>query len=219
MRALLAIVLTCTACGGSGDSQPDSGAGSGDAAVPVARCDAPALADVSTPATVVGDGTPASCTATALQNAASAGGTIVFDCGAAPHTITVTSPITVASDTVIDGGGLVTLGGGGTSRILYLDSDYNTATPRLTVQRLTFRDGKSPATGDDTAQGGGAIYCDGGSLTVHDSMFVDNDGPPTGQDVAGGAIYGFGGGETVVSGSTFVGQRRERRRRDRQPQP
>lgn len=105
---------------------------------------------------------------------------------------------------MLDGGGVVTLSGGGTSRILYLDSDYNTPTPRLTVQRLSFKQGQSPATGADTAQGGGAIYRDGGSLTVLDSSFDDNHGPATGQDVAGGAIYGFGGGETVIVGSTFT---------------
>jgi len=98
----------------------------------------------------------------------------------------------------------VTLSGGGTTRILYLDSAYDVTTPRLTVQRMTLRDGSSPSTGDDTADGGGAIYRDGGSLTVLDSVFDNNHGPATGQDVAGGAIYGFGGGETVVSGSTFT---------------
>ena len=77
-------------------------------------------------------------------------------------------------ETVIDGGGLVTLDGGGTTRILYLDSDYNTPTPRLTVQRLTFHAGHGPPAGDDTAHGGGAIYRDGGSLTVIDSTFDDN---------------------------------------------
>jgi hypothetical protein len=61
----------------------------GDAAVPAARCDRPALYDVSSPTAVVGDGTPGSCTATALQQAATGGGTIVFRCGAAPVTLTV----------------------------------------------------------------------------------------------------------------------------------
>ncbi len=116
----------------------------------------------------------------------------------------MTSQITFTKETVLDGGGLVTLSGGGTSRILYLDSGYDTPTPRLTVQRLSFRDGKSPATGADTAQGGGAIYRDGGSLTVLDSVFENNHGPATGQDVAGGAIYAFGGGDTIVAGSTFM---------------
>ncbi len=175
-----------------------------DGSVPPARCDAPTPLDVSTPAHVVGDGTPGSCTAAALQTAATAGGTIVFDCGADPITITVTSAITFTAESVLDGGGLVTLSGGGSSRILYLDSAYPDPTPRLTVQRLTFRDGHSADTGDDTADGGGAIYRDGGSLTVIDSVFLDNRAPGDGQDLAGGAIYGFGGGDTIISGSTFT---------------
>jgi len=40
---------------------------------------------------------------------------------------------------VLDGGGLVTLSGGGGSRILFLDSGFDTPTPRLVVQRLTFQ--------------------------------------------------------------------------------
>ena len=190
------------ACGGGGGG--GGGGPSVDAAVPVARCDAPALVDVSTPTATVGDGTAASCTQAALQAAATTGGTIVFNCGAAPITITVTSTIMFAAETVIDGGGLVTLSGGGTTRILYLNSDYNTPTPRLTVQRLSFRDGQAPAGGADTAQGGGAIYRNGGSLTVINSAFDGNHAPSPGQDIAGGAIYGFGGGDTIVVGSTFT---------------
>ncbi len=200
MRLAVLLVLV-TACGDdSGDDAPG-----GDASIPEATCDRPMLVDTSSPTATVGDGSPASCTAAALQAAAMGGGTIVFDCGSAPTTITVTSVITFAKETVLDGGGLVTLSGNNASRILYLDSDYNTPTPRLTVQRLTFTGGKSPATGEDTAQGGGAIYRDGGSLTVLDCVFEDNHGPATGQDVAGGAIYGFGGGETIVAGSSFTG--------------
>lgn len=204
MRCSLFALFVAACGGGGGAGDGTDGGATGDAAIPVARCDRPALVDVSSPTATVGDGTAGSCTATALQQAASGGGTIVFRCGSAPVTITVTSAITFAKETVLDGGGLVTLSGGNTSRILYLDSDYNTPTPRLTVQRLSFRDGKSPATGVDTAQGGGAIYRDGGSLTILDSAFDNNHGPATGQDVAGGAIYGFGGGETLVVGSTFT---------------
>ena len=199
------MLVLCVSCGGGGGSTDgDASVSTIDAAPPVARCDRPLPVDVSAPTTTVGDGTAASCTADALQTAATTGGTIVFACGSAPVTITVTSQIAFTKETVLDGGGLVTLGGGGASRILYLDSDYNTPTPRLTVQRLSFRDGKSPATGVDTAQGGGAIYRDGGSLTVIDCAFDGNHAPATGQDVAGGAIYGFGGGETVIVGSTFT---------------
>lgn len=210
MRFTLGLLIL-GACGGGGGGGDDDGtpdAALPDAVLPTAVCTAPALADVSSPTATVGDGTPGSCTEAALQTAANGGGTIVFDCGADPVTITVTSQITFDKETVLDGGGTVTLSGGGTSRILYLDSDYNTPTPRLTVQRLSFKDGKSAAVGEDTAQGGAAIYADGGSLTVHTCVFENNKGPATGQDVAGGAIYGFGGGdaaETVIVNSTFQG--------------
>jgi parallel beta-helix repeat protein len=160
--------------------------------------------DTSAPTATVGTGTPASCTAAALQTAATAGGTIVFDCGSAPVTIAITEAITFPKETVLDGGGTVTLDGGGATRILYLDSNYNTATPTLTVQNLAFHAGLGPGSGDDTARGGGAIYRNGGSLVVVDSTFDDNHAGATGQDLAGGAIYAFGGGSTTISGSTFT---------------
>lgn len=189
--------------GGGGDDAPGDGS-VGDVGVPEATCDAPALKDTTAPTAMVGDGSAASCTNAALQTAATAGGVIVFNCGSAPITIAITQTVTFAKETVIDGGGKVTLSGGGTTRIFYLDSDYNTPTPRLTVQRIAFKDGKAPAGGEDTAQGGGAIYRDGGSLTVIDSQFDGNHAPSPGQDIAGGAIYGFGGGETIIAGSTFT---------------
>ncbi len=172
---------------------------------PEPRCEAPALADVSTPATVVGDGAPESCTAEALQAAAAAGGVIVFDCGADPVTIDISSPIIFTKESVLDGGGTVTLSGAGSSRIIYFDSAYDLRTPRLTVQRLALTQGNGPAGGEDTAAGGGAIYRDGGSLTVIDCTFTGNHAPSSGQDIAGGAIYGFGGGDIVISGSVFTG--------------
>ena len=198
------LLCALASCGGPSGGGADA-AGPGDAAVPAARCDRPPLYDVSSPTAVVGNGTPGSCTAAALQQAATDGGTILFRCGAAPVTIAIVSQIVFTRDTVLDGGGLVTLSGGGSSRILLLDSGFDTPTPRLVVQRLTLRDGNSPATGADTAQGGAAIYRDGGSLTVLDSVFDGNHAPATGQDVAGGAIYGFGGSDTLVAGSTFTG--------------
>ncbi|HTQ04377.1 MAG TPA: choice-of-anchor Q domain-containing protein [Polyangiaceae bacterium] len=192
--------------GNGGEAGADLGgsaasAGTGTGTGPI--CDAPALVAIAKPDQVVGDGTPGSCTEAALQAAATAGGKITFACGAAPITLTVTTTITFTKETVLDGANLVTLSGGKSARILYLDSAYDQTTPRLTVERLAFRDGMSPAGGDDTAQGGGAIYRDGGSLTVLACDFEDNHAPATGQDVAGGAIYGFGGGETVIANSTF----------------
>jgi hypothetical protein len=194
------------AAGESSGSGGASGAGmAGEGGAPDSGCMRlePIVKDA--PDHIVGEGTPASCTEAALRAAADAGGHIEFDCGADPFTLTLEATLVISKETVIDGGGLVTLSGGGDVRILYFDSAYDLTTPRLTVQRLGFRDGNSPEGGEDTAVGGGAIYRDGGSLSVIDCDFENNRAPATGQDVAGGAIYGFGGGDIVISGSSFRG--------------
>ena len=210
MRTWGLVILA--ACGGSnspanGDGKPTDIGTTIDVAPPTATCTAPALVDTSSPAQTVGDGSPASCTNAALQTAATAGGKIVFNCGSSPITIPITSTVMFSAESVLDGGGTVTLDGGGTTRILYLASNFNTPTPTLTVQRLTFQHGMGPASGTDTDRGGGAIYRNGGSLTVINSTFNDNHAGATGQDLAGGAIYGFGGGPTaltLIAGSTFT---------------
>ena len=207
MRGWLTFValVACGNNGGGNGNGSNPGGGDGgvgvDAAPPEATCTPLSLVDTSSPTTTITDCSDQA----ALTAAAATGGTIVFSCGSAPVTIPITQTIMFAKDTVVDGGGLVTLDGGGTTRIFYVASDFNTPTPRLTVQRLDFKRGMGPATGDDTARGGGAIYRNGGSLTVIDSTFDDNHAGAVGQDLAGGAIYGFGGsgGDIQISGSTF----------------
>jgi hypothetical protein len=132
---------------------------------------------------------------------------VTFDCGPSPVTITVTSELPVSKDTTLDGGGLVTLSGGKSTRILHIKSAWNVATPLLTVQNLAFIDGYTTdvANTTSTAQGGAAIFEDGGSLTVIDSTFTNNQCASTGQDVSGGAINGQGVGTLIVQGSTFTG--------------
>jgi len=191
---------------------------------PEGGCSVPAEAgpaDTSMPRTVVGDGTPQSCTGDAFIAAVAAGGVITFDCGPEPVTITVDRPAKIFNDTgpeiVIDGGGLVTLSGGGDSRILYMntcdeaqvwttphcdDQDH----PRLTVQNLTFIDADSR--GEDEYDGGGAIWVRGGRLKVVSSRFFGNDCAETGPDVGGGAIRAFSqfqGQPIWVVSSTFGG--------------
>ena len=180
---------------------------------PAVGCpDDPELMDTSRPDRVVGDGTPASCTEEELRAAMAQGGVVTFDCGSAPHEITVSSPLEVfvdfgaPIDTVLDGGGNITLSGGGRTRILEMTSSFERAAPLLHVQRLTFRDGRSgDGGGEDTDRGGGAIWRVGGRLTILDSTFLDNRGPERGQDIAGGAVYAVGGAETVIARSTFQG--------------
>ncbi|MCL4686121.1 hypothetical protein KJ059_15375 [Myxococcota bacterium] len=170
-----------------------------------AACPAPiGLADVSQPTTVVGVDVP--CTEQGLAAALTTGGVVTFACGPGPVTLPITSAKAITQDTVLDGGGLVTLDGGHESRILSVPSSFELGTPRLTVQRIRFVRGNSSAvSGEDTARGGGAIWVRGGSLRVVATEFVDNRGPATGQDVAGGAIYSAGTGEVTIVASLFTG--------------
>jgi len=223
--SLVVSVLVVAACGGgsSGNGSPadgspaDGGSSSGgfDAGYdgpapppPPATCALPAQpVDTSHPTTVVGNGTPASCTEQALDAAVAKGGIVTFDCGPAKTTITVTAEVPVTKDTTVDGANLVTLSGGGTSRIVHIMSAWNVATPLLTVQNLAFTDGftSDVMNTSSTAKGGGAIFEDGGSLTVIDCTFTNNQCATSGQDVSGGAINGQGIGTLIVEGSTFTG--------------
>jgi hypothetical protein len=175
--------------------------------------------DVSAPKTVVGTGTPASCTGDAFVQAVANGGVITFDCGPDPVTITLTATAKVFNDTgpkiVIDGGGKVTLSGGGNVRILYQNTcdqaQHWTTTrcdkqdhPLLTVQNLTFVDGNAKG----TKEGGGAIYAQGGRLKVINSRFYRNVCDDSGPDLGGGAIRAlqqYNGLPLYVVGSTFGG--------------
>lgn len=70
---------------------------------------------------VVGDGTPGSCTEGALNMALAGGGTITFNCGG-PKTITLTSVKTVAQNTGILGGNVITLTGNFATRLFSVNS-------------------------------------------------------------------------------------------------
>src|SRR6185369_14177147 len=119
----LSCALFLAACSSSGpttnpQSGPPAGWSDGHASVPSEG----QAENVSTPTTVVGTGTAASCTADAFIAAVQKGGVITFDCGSDPTTIKLSAPAIVFNDTgpkvVIDGGGKITLSGGGSSRIL-----------------------------------------------------------------------------------------------------
>lgn len=193
-----------------GGTETDSGGGGTDlgGTAPQAICTPPVQpADTTRPTAVVGTGTAASCTEASLAQALAGGGIVTFDCGPDPVTIPVTAEKSLTKDTVLDGGGKVTLSGGGTSRILKVASTYDQITPRVVIQNLRFIDGRvsgsKPA--GDTTLGGAAIYRLGGSLTIVDSRFENNRGADSGQDQAGGAVFSVGVGETIISGSRFTG--------------
>jgi len=196
---------------------PSPGNPLGDASVPAAA----QPVDTSHPTHVIGNGTPASCTSAAVVAAVAAGGIITFSCGPSPVTITMQATakvVNTSADVVLDGGGRVTLSGGGVRRILYMDTcdpsqQWTTshcqdqAEPRLTVQNLTFTGGNSTGRTYDGG-GGGAIFDRGGQLKVINSSFVDNRCDPAGPDLGGAAIRAlsqYGNLPVYVVGSTFRG--------------
>lgn len=176
-------------------------------------------ANVSSPTTVVGTGTAASCTFAALNAAVTTGGIITFNCGADPVTIPITATMNlpINKNTVIDGGRKVTLDGGGTVQILRWNSpNFRALDFRLTVQHLRFVNGAiagsmpiptapAPCSQGFNAGEGGAIFMRDGNLSVIDCVFDNNKAAPVGPDVGGGAIRMLGSKNgVVIVGSTFI---------------
>ena len=192
----------------SSTGEPQAGYDGAAPPPPPATCALPAqLVDTSKPKTVVGTGTAASCTEAALRAAVAGGGIVTFNCGSSPTTITVTSRGPGHDRHDHRRRPLVTLSGGKTTRILHIMSAWNVATPLLTVQNLAFTDGYTTdvLNTTSTTEGGAAIFEDGGSLTVINCTFTNNQCATTGEDVSGGAINGQGIGTLIVEGSTFTG--------------
>jgi hypothetical protein len=185
------------------------------------------------PTHVIGNGRPGSCTSAAVVRAVSAGGIITFNCGPNPVTIVMTKTARVIKSrhlVVLDGGGLVTLSGGGKRRILYSDTCAGTWStddcvnqpyPRVVVQNITFEDGYAgahqatctanvPRCWYGGVDGGGAIYVEGGQFKVVNSQFVNNRCYAYGPDLGGGAIRALAQYENrpvYITGDTFRGGR------------
>ncbi len=173
---------------------------------------------MSSPSITLGDGSPASCTETALRSAVAAGGVIVFHCGAAAHTITLSSPLIAPTDkdTVIEGGDRIVLDGQGSTQILRAyRADFRVNDRYVAVQRLKMINGRDtgsnfvPRNGSSTCAwgykdgGGGAIYTRDVNVKVYGVTFENNHGPDLGPDVAGGAIYMMGAKSLSVAHSSF----------------
>jgi len=247
-RSLVAaLVLSTVACSasnggthsadaGTAQATSDSGGGSStsDSSVvtkvgsngnPDGHCAVPTAAlaeDISSPTTVVGTGTAASCTADAVVAAVHAGGVVTFDCGSAPVTIVVPE-IQIFNDggkgdgsVTVDGGGKVTLSGGGANRILYQNTCdqalhwttphcQNQPAPHLVLQNIAFTAGSANAT--SSLLGGGAVYVGGGTFKAYNVLISNSTQPNLEQDYAGGAIYTFNQATqpVYVVSSTFQG--------------
>jgi hypothetical protein len=207
----------------------DVGNPHGHAKVPLAG----RVVNTSDPSRVIGTGKATSCTSAAVVSAVAAGGTITFNCGPKPVTILMTATADVAKtvhSVVLDGGGLVTLSGGGERRILFSDTCVGTLStndcvnqpyPQVTVQNITFEDGfdgthqatctaNTPACWYGGVSGGGAIYVEGGQFKAVNSGFAGNQCYGSGPDLGGGAIRvlaQYQNQPVYITGDTFTGGR------------
>lgn len=146
----------------------------------------------------VGNGSATSCTETALNTALAGGGSVYFNCGSSPVTITLTSEKVIAANTIIDGSRngkpLITLSGGGRNRIF----KTNDGGIQLTIKNLTLADGL-------TSDSGGAIFSGyRGKLSVVNSKFNNNISTKVGSFEGGGAIYSKSESTVIVDKSTFT---------------
>ncbi len=199
----LAAALLLPACGGGG------GSGGGTAGAPQIPGGLPGtsypplpLVDTSSPTHTItllssATGGPAQ---TALQNALSAGGVIVFETGGADVTLTLTATLSIPDanpgiDAVLDGRGRVTLSGAGTRRILHKGWQSN-----LTLQRLRFVNARA-------TDSGAAVNMTTweGRLTLIDCHFDNCRTTGTGPDIGGGAVRVLGQRHFRVSQCTFTG--------------
>lgn len=194
---------------------------------PDGNCTVPAAAQpdsIANPTTVIGTGTPASCTSAAFVAAVAKGGVITFNCGPDPFNLVLSQTAKVFNDrpnVVIDGGNKITLTGAGVRRILYQNTcdpaQHWTSdrcdiqdNPHLTVQNISFFRGNSTGQtyGRDDVYGGGAIFVRGGRFKAYNARFIRNSCESTGPDLGGAAIRVFQTSPEVpvyISNSTFGG--------------
>lgn len=177
--------------------------------------------DTSSPTTVVGQGTAASCTFDRLAAAVARGGVITFDCGPEPVTIPVTATLELETDrhTVIDGGNRISLDGGNLVRILEWNSgNWLVNDNVLTLQHLVLANGKAtpteqiPARPPPCSQGyndgqGGALFMRDGILHAVDVTFANNQAALLGPDTGGGAIYLLGAKPATIARCSFLNNR------------
>jgi len=167
----------------------------------------PVAADPLASPTVLGNGTPGSVTTAAIQAALDAGGTIVFNVGPNPVTITLTATLVINRAVVLDGSGLVTLSGGNARRILRITNTQNLDAYSITLQNINFANANTPG------GRGAAIFKETGgpwqavSLKLVNCTFQDNSAMLAGQDDGGGALYATGMDHVRIGNCRFLNNR------------
>jgi parallel beta-helix repeat protein len=186
------IIVVATGCGGGG-----GGGGFAAGNSPGAASSAPTppaqTASIPSATRTVGTGTPGSVTQAALQAALAQGGTVVFNTGGAPISLTLTSPLMVTTSVIFDGGGNFTLSGGNAVQIFNVSSGVT-----FQLQNMTLENGS-------TSGRGGAVYVSGSTFLATNVVFQNNAAAQSGPNVGGGAVYQFECPECIYSNCTFSG--------------
>jgi hypothetical protein len=168
---------------------------------------------------VVGTGSAASCTDAALNTELTGGGLVTFNCGGGLVTIDIspaagsTGTKSIAVDTTIDGGSLITISGGNSVRVFSVNTSV-----KFTVQNLIVANGNSADYGggiwngsgtltvtNSTFSGNSAYYCGGGIINEAGTLTVTNSTFSGNSAYCGGGIYNHNGGTLTVTNSTFSG--------------
>lgn len=195
LAALVTCLMPVLACSGA-DKGSAAGSGGGTGTnQSLAVCEVPTPWELPATAQVVGAGTAESCTFAALSSAAKLGGAVTFNCGSAPVTIAVTSAIQASKATVIDGGSLVTLDGGGANQIFLAASNST-----LSVRNLRFTNGKAPDS-TEAAGIGGAVSGNWRSKVEVIGCTFENNTAARG----GGAVAVWTGSALTIVSSKFTG--------------
>jgi hypothetical protein len=147
------------------------------------------LAVGATPAlavtTVVGNGTAASCTATALAGAVTSSDLVMFSCGPSPMSITMSAAITINANSTIDGGGLITLRAAAGARHFTVNSGTTN------LRNLTLTGGSTSTCGGSVAVGAaGRVVLDGTIVTANNTT-----------DYGGGLCIATGGSLDLLNSS------------------
>lgn len=191
----------------------------------VATSALPAVAQDAAPAdtdavqdVVVGDGTAASCDGNALEAAVKAGGTVTFACGVEPVTILANTMVIDGVNTVVNGGGLVTISGEERRQIFIVNANAGLTLRDITlsgglwgggggaidnsgallIQRSTLKDNTA-----ETGGNGGAILNRGGTLTIEQSTLQSNTA--SGDGSGNGGAIAVEAGTVTIRQSTFNG--------------
>lgn len=139
---------------------------------------------------IVGDGTLASCTESALDTALANGGEIVFECGTSVARINLTTSKELLLDTLLEGDNLVELSGGDDIRLFSTnDNDFY-------LQNIKLFKGRA-----NDGLGGAAVLVNGGSLIADHIVMREHTASH------GGAINVTADGRAEIRNSHLKGNR------------